>query len=435
MTRKKGFKRLVRERMARTGERYAAARRAVEGSTGNGTTPATTAVRGNHPETASLATLLAMRRSINGLTDQPFTESEMLGIGGGLGAGYILWQFRAHGLPFLTLGFRNRWQYPVAWLERALDRIGVRPEVIETAGARGAAATLDALVDAGEPVIAWVDPQALGTWGLPPEMSGYVGTQVLVTGRRDDRYLIDDRGATFAIDRSTMGAARGRVVSYKHRLVRVPAGVRVPAETVRGAILAGLADQVEHLRSTSDSFGLPTWRKWSRLLIDRRNAKGWPQVFGDRLGLFGTLLSIVDGVDGGFGPAGGHLREEYAAFLDDAATALDRPLLRAAAERWRGAADLWEDLADAAVPAALPGASEALEAGEALHDALVAGEAGREQAREAAATVWATRARYARAFPLPDAEIDGLFLDLSERLAAIHATEVAAVEDTARAVG
>ena len=38
----------------------------------------------------------------------------VLGVGGGLGAGYILWEFEAHHTPTLVLGFRNQWQYPDA---------------------------------------------------------------------------------------------------------------------------------------------------------------------------------------------------------------------------------------------------------------------------------------------------------------------------------
>ncbi|HET9344401.1 MAG TPA: hypothetical protein VFO05_01765, partial [Candidatus Limnocylindrales bacterium] len=69
MTTDKAFKRVVRARMAKTGERYAAARRAlVEGaagghhaeSTADAVTPSGYRMRGGlHPETATLANVLA----------------------------------------------------------------------------------------------------------------------------------------------------------------------------------------------------------------------------------------------------------------------------------------------------------------------------------------------------------------------------------------
>ena len=39
-----------------------------------------------------------------------------------------------------------------------------------------------------------------------------------------------------------------------------------------------------------------------------RNAKAWPRVFAGREGLFGSLLSLLEWVDGDVGPYGGHLR-------------------------------------------------------------------------------------------------------------------------------
>ena len=160
----------------------------------------------------------------------------------------------------------------------------------------------------------------------------------------------------------------------------------------------------------------------------------WSQVFADGTGLFGALLSIVEGVDGGIGPHGGHLRELQGVFLDEAAAILDRPALTDAAAAWRAAGDLWEDLADAAVPADLEGAAEAVEADEALHDAVMAGEPGRAAARDAAAVTWAIRDRYAQSFPLPEDRIRELFADLGQRLATIHAAETEAVEATRLAI-
>jgi hypothetical protein len=233
-----------------------------------------------------------------------------------------------------------------------------------------------------------------------------------------------------------MAAARGRVGSYKHRLIRLqPETGALTADALRGAIRAGLHDQVEHLASSSDSFSLPAWRKWSRLMTDRKHAKAWPRVFSGGRGLFGALVSIVEGVDGDVGAYGGHLRELYAQFLDEAAAALDQPPLAEAATRWRAAADRWEDLADAAVPPDLDGALEAVAAAEALHEAVMAGERGRASAATAASTLWETRSRYADAFPLPPDRIDELFADLGGRLAEIHASEVDALASTADAIG
>jgi hypothetical protein len=344
MTTDKAFKRVVRARMAKTGERYAAARRTLlEGATDGHHAEPTADVAtqsayrmrgGLHPETATLANVLVNQGVVSGVTGEPLTEAAILGIGGGLGAGYILWEFQRHGSPVLTLGFRNQWQYPWAWTAKTLDRLGIEPDLHETGGAKGAREAFDARLDAGVPVIAWVDPQSLGTWGQPDALSGYSGLVVVVFGRdADGSYLVDDRGQNaFRVSPEVMAAARGRIGSFKHRIVglRTTPGP-IPAERLRAAMRAGLEDQVDHLRSPSDSFSLPAWRKWARLMTDERNAKAWPRVFADGHGLFGALLALLESVDGQVGPWGGHLRELAAESLDEAAVALDNPALGDAA--------------------------------------------------------------------------------------------------------
>ena len=71
MTTDKAFKRVVRARMAKTGERYAAARRALIDAaadaepTADATTPSGYRMRGGlHPETATLATSWPIRRRL-----------------------------------------------------------------------------------------------------------------------------------------------------------------------------------------------------------------------------------------------------------------------------------------------------------------------------------------------------------------------------------
>ena len=443
MTTRKGFKRLVRARAAKTGESYASARRVLLGANGPSSTPASDDApagrRGIHPDTAVMATVLAARGVVSPVTDRPLSEALLLVAGGGLGAGYILWEFESRKGALLTLGFRNQWQYPgiPGWFGKTTERLGVPTVLHETGGSRAAREALDAALADGSPVVVTVDQQTLGLWGLPPELSGYGGYPVVVTGRTDDGYLVDDRGtAPFVVPAEVLAAARGRSPSYRHRLIELrPAPGPLPADRLREALLAGLADQVDHLSSGSDSFSLPAWRKWSRLMTDRRNAKGWPRVFAGGHGLFDALVSIVEQVDDGVGAWGGHLRDLYADGLEEAAAILDRPALREAAGAWRASADLWQELAEAAVPAAVDGAADAVELAEALHDAVLRGEPGRAQARTAAAGLWDIRGRYADAWPLAEDATEALLADLGGRLAAIHAAERTALDATRRAIG
>jgi hypothetical protein len=336
MTESKHLKARIRERMARTGERYMTARRHVVGA--RAAEPLDDhgwRLRGGvHPDSAAISNVLAHHGA-------DVSEAMVLGTGGGLGAGYILWEFQAHHQQrTLVLGFRNQWQYPGRWAAKTLERLGVPFELHETGGARGAAAKLDAALAAGRPALATVDRQVLGLWHLPAHEEGRGGYPIVIHGAEGDRVRIDDRNlAPLTVSRERLDAARARVGSYKHRLV-ICEPAAVGEERLRAAARAGLADAVEHLGARSDSFGLPAWRKWARMLVDTRNAKAWPRVFEEPAGLGGALLSAYEGIEPA-GSDGGHLRGLYADFLDEVAALLDAPALTEAARAYRALAQRW----------------------------------------------------------------------------------------------
>ena len=420
MTERKHLKARIRERMARTGERYTTARRHVVGA--EDTSPAADhgyRLRGGvHPETAGIAHVLAHGGA-------ELSEAMVLGIGGGLGAGYILWEFEAHDAVTLVLGFRREWQYPDRWTLRTLDRLGVPARMHETGGARRASAQLDAALAAGTPALAWVDRQLLGYWHLPAHLSGRDGYPVVVYAAEDDRVFVDDRNlAPLSISRDVLAAARARIPSYKHRLI-VP-GPSGPLEeaTLHAAVLAGLHDQVEHLGQRSDSFSLPAWRKWARMLTDTRAAKAWPRVFAARPGLVGALLATFEGVEP-LGTYGGHLRGLYADFLVEAAEVVEAPALRERAEDWRAIAAQWHGVAEAALPLDVPAFATLREALAGAYEPVVSeGDAGRAASRAAAERLWALRAELDAA---PPVEPDALLADLAARLSALFAAETEAI--------
>ena len=147
MTAHKHLKERVRARMARTGESYTTARRHVL----NALPPSEYLLLGGaHPDTHAIAGVLANRGLLDPHTGRPLSEAMVLGAGGGLGAGYILWEFKAHDQPSLVLGFRNSWQYPDRWALKVCARLGVPAGVLETSSSRRAERELRAAVGAGE---------------------------------------------------------------------------------------------------------------------------------------------------------------------------------------------------------------------------------------------------------------------------------------------
>jgi Butirosin biosynthesis protein H, N-terminal/Domain of unknown function (DUF4872) len=415
MTARKHLKARIRARMAQTGERYVTARRHVVGEADPPVVDHGYRLRGGvHPDTAGVANVLAHHGVVAGHTGEPLSEAMVLGIGGGLGAGYILWEFEARGGAILVLGFRNRWQYPDRWMKAVLERLAVPATHLETGGARTAARQLDEALAAGRPALATIDRQSIGYWHLPPEMEGRGGYPVVVYAIDGDIAHVDDRGlAPRSVERNVLDAARGRVGSYRNRLCVIePDRDELPVALLRDAVRAGLADASEHLASSSGSFGLPAWRKWARMMTGQQ-AKAWPQVFISGRGLAGALLSTYEGIQQ-VGLYGGHLRGLYADFLDEAAALLEEPALSDHAAAWRDAATQWQALADTALP---PGRLRELLAE--VHGTVVEG----GDAAAPAAELWELRRSLDAEAPVDRGE---LFPAMGEQLERIYEVETAA---------
>ena len=429
MTTQKKLKALIRARVDKTGESYTVARRHVL----NAQPVSEYQLRGGiHPEIASLANVLASRGISDPTTDRPITEALVLGLGGGLGAGYILWEFAEHGgeRRILTTAFRNQWQYPDRWLRKTCDRLGVPVTVSETGGEKRAAQQLSEALDAGLPAVAFVSMADLPYWHLPEEEAGWIGYTIALYGREEDRLLVDDRNrGRLTVSEAEMAVARGRVPSYKNRLlVPDPAATELSEERLVASIQIGLAEQVEHLSSASDSFSLPAIRKWARMLTDDRNPKGWGQVFSDGRGLVRALVSSYEWVvDGGM--VGGNLRMLFVEFLGDAArlTGWD---LDAPAAAYRRAATAWESFASTCLTA--PVVKEVVDLDARRRAAVAKGDSGWEEAK--AIAMRSNALVNQTDIGLDSQARDQLFRDMAEALGQVYQAEVAAHTALARAI-
>jgi hypothetical protein len=434
MTAHKHLKERVRARMARTGESYTTARRHVLNAL-----PASEylLLGGAHPDTHAITGVLANRGLLDPDTGRPLSEAMVLGVGGGLGAGYILWEFKAHDQRSLVFGFRNSWQYPDRWALKVCARLGVPAGMHETSSPRRADQELRAAVGQGVPVIAWADQQFLGYRHLPAWLEGLGGPPVTVYGidERAGVALVDDRNrAPLTVPLDALAAARARVGSYKHRqLVLDAPAAELDTDGLRKAVREGLAEQVEHLGRRSDSFALPAFRKWARLLTGSGNAKAWPAVFADRAGLFGACLSVYENLEP-VGWGGGNLRGLYAEFLDEAAGLLGTPALGRAAARYREAAARWHEVAEVAVPAGREPFAEARRLTGQLQDQVERGDAAQAEVAAAAAALWALRDRWRPQFPGDDADVDALLSTMAAAVTAACVAEEAALASLAGAL-
>ena len=444
MTSQKQLKSRIRERMARTGERYAAARdHVVAGASGNGDGQAASHVAvtpiidngyalrgGTNPDAAGLANVLAHRGVVG--PDGPLPEALIFGIQGGLGAGYILWEFHHDASRIVTLGFDHSWNYLDRRLDPAIDRLGIDADWSRTSGAKGAAASLRTELALGNPAIIWPDWFHIGYWHLPASFDGRGGHGVVAYAETEGRVHLDDRNlAPLTVGGADLDRARARIGSYQNAMLVVrTADATIDGERLRSAVRAGITATVEHLSSPSDSFSLPAWLKWSRLLVDTRNAKAWPKVFADGRELLGALLSVWDEIEPA-GMAGGNLRDEFAEFLELAGDILGSQALAAEATRWREVAVQWHELAEAAAPADLAPIARARELTAAVTGAVAEGDVGAAERATAAADLWELRKAYAAEPPGGTERAPEIFAQMSECLAGIAAAETAAVAQLA----
>lgn len=437
MTTTKQLKTRVRARMARTGERYAAARAHIVGGTVD-TSPAVDAgwaLRGGtDPDTAALTNVLA-HRGVTG-PDGPLTEPLLFLVGGGLGAGYILWEFAHDDGRVVTLGFTNSWQYFDRRLAATVDRLGLNIAWSRTGGAAGAAQALTSSLAAGDPAIVWPDRYHLGYWNLPPFLDGQGGHPVVAYAATGDRVHLDDRTlAPLTVPAPDLDRARARVSSYRNTMLVVHTkDAALPADRLRAAVRAGLEASVGQLGGTSTSFALPAWRKWSRLLVDPRAAKGWPTVFADRRGLLGALASVWEGIEPA-GMDGGHLRGLFADGLEQAAVVLDEQRLAAEAPRWREIADCWHALAETALPDDVQAIARLRTLTATVTGAVAEGDAGAAERAAAAEQRWRLRAEHVNNPPLDEEHVAAVLAGMSEHLTAIHDAETAAVTRLGAALG
>ena len=228
------------------------------------------ALRGGiHPDTAAVANVLAHHGVTAGHTGEPLSEAMVLGVGGGLGAGYVLSKFQAHKLGRgLVLGFFRNFtsRSPTRWMQAAFERL---------AAARGAAAGQHARATAAS----WTRHSPAGRRPgydrLPVGRLCQPAVRLKDIGGPGRGVRIEQRGASTS--GTAAGAAGGFVAREARRcpLARRAGRGRIhviePTRTRSrpmcspppGAHQAGRRRRAPSQRP-SDSSALPAWRDWSR---------------------------------------------------------------------------------------------------------------------------------------------------------------------------
>lgn len=306
---------------------------------------------GEHTPLAGLRNILIQKGVTAPHTGEPFGEAMLLGIGGGLGGGF--WVFQFGHTTALVLGFRHKWHLSDEFVKLLCERLGTPAEVQETGSKRAAEAALRQALDSGNPPILWLDKASLPYLGLPEELRKHLIHTAVVCGEEDggNMLLMDDGAAVpWRITAAELATARAIMPYLKQRLLTVDVPGPVGPDALKEAVAAGIRVGCEEaLNPPIKNFGLPAIKKWADLVAHPKDKKGWPTAFPPGRPLFSVLSTTFSGIEMD-DTGGGALRGMYADFLDEAAAVLDIPALVAFAGEYRTIARQWSDLAEAALP-------------------------------------------------------------------------------------
>lgn len=339
MTEQRDLKRLVRERMARTGESYSTARRHVTNRKPHKST---------HRESALVARLLRDAGQLAPHTGEPFTEAMVCGLAGGIGFLYAVFEYK--GLPpLVTLVAQH---HPDPWAPAALRRAGVAFTEAHSGSPAPATTALRRDLDDGRTVLCTIARGRL-PWH-PDDPFDADPYPVLVTAAPDGTDLVVDDGTgvenTVPVETFVTAWSAHRKGRHHRLVVTGKTGERTGDPAVRDAI----ATTVAHLtgpvlgNAFDVNFGLSGLERFATQLRDERTKTGWARRFADPDALAAGLRRVHDCIEREL-TAPGATRPLYAEFLDEAATIVDLP--PAAGDAYREAGERWHGLASAALTA------------------------------------------------------------------------------------
>lgn len=389
--------------------------------------------------------VLAYQGALAPHTGQPYTEAMLMGINGGLCAGYFSFAYEGYDphLHFLT-------RYPFDEEPGTLfARLGIAMSVRNTTDPEKAVANVLNALAKGQPAIVWVDMASLpynygmtGTFTDPDDAKIWLVMPLVVYGydrKADAVYLADRARVGLQVDTATFARARARVAKTKHRMMTIgaPNPDKLPA-----AIRAGIQSCIEVFTgkppvggpSHVGNFGFAAYQKWAHLLRDTKQKKSWAKEFAPGSKMYAGLTTAFQTTAVYF-TGGRGARAIYADFLSEAADVLELPALREVATLFRTAAERWDDLTRTLLPETIAPFKE-------TRDLLMRnsqlflsqGAASLEERKVIAARLQTIKQQMRSEFPLTDAQAAALRADLAERVMAIHDAEEIAIRALQAAV-
>lgn len=307
---------------------------------------------GSDSETAAVRNVLAHHELIAPHTGEPFSEELLFGVGGGIGAGYMMFRICDRVVVwFGTRGAGHTSSTSPSLIEGLAQRLGVVVERKEAGGIRAAEANLRESLQAGHPVICWGDRALMPYNALSRDLAGWFVHVFVVHGLAGDDVLIGTRSKRGAVvSYGDLVESRRRIGSLKNRsLVLIPPR-RIGITVLRKAVREGLASCVESCGPQKiKNYGLSSLGHVAEMARHGRDKKGWPRALARPEDLFSSMSSIFQAIETSGTGGGGH-RKMFSRFLVEAAEILNKPALEDVAQRYKKLARRWKALAKACLP-------------------------------------------------------------------------------------
>ena len=436
MTEHKHFKQLVRARMKKTGERYAAARRHV--LAGEDVRPSTgaTGAQFHLPGVVPGATAFRILLSAAGIHEpsskRPFSEAMAFGLAGGIGIGVFSFLYEKANFASFFVGGRHLWHDHLAYLKQGCERVGASVVVKESSGAAPAARQLREMLADGKPCVAWVEMGLLPHRKLPAAMLGggyYLVTVYEVDDARKSALIGDLADEPISIPLADLAVARARIKKDKHRLLSIGTTERTPplAALVRAALeecVEGL-DGKGAVKSAKSNFRLDALGTLAERMRAPTGKESWAHIYPPGPRLWNGLTMLHNFVEHN-GTGGGLSRPLFADFLREASASTNDRALAGFAAQYDALGRMWSDLAEAALPADVPELAAARELFTQRSELTAAGNGSAAEFEKLRLEIAGISDRCARRFPMSDTAVAALRGELADRVRAIHGAEVAA---------
>lgn len=302
---------------------------------------------GRHTDSAVLCNVFRAAGVTDPHSRQPYSEAMIAGLGGGIGFSYFVYEQRQKPARLsLSSRFHSQKQN---FVDGVIRRSGVSANIRYTSSPRRAHDELLAVLESGSAVACTVDPPLLPHRGMPASSRGSSSQLISVVGIEGENVLIDDVcQQPIPITTDQLAAARLSSRRARHRMMTItPARYPInPAKSVQASIQSTCQ---LFLDPPVSNFGFAGLEKWSRLLVNPDNRRGWPRLFSPPRALFSALNHTYTSLR--FERAApGAMRPMFADFLEESADILSNPQLLQVASQYRRSGELWGQLTDLALP-------------------------------------------------------------------------------------